>query len=129
MRYLAEAFALGALRRGRSIEQFLGRAADDARGIRWVEIVPGELGYRVVLHVSADVGGEQFCDLVELPPLGDSDEEEFGKQVAIVAEPPDAITAARDAVGASVDRWVNQGLAGDDYRDYVRAGRPITPQA
>jgi hypothetical protein len=126
MRYLAEAFALGALRRGRSIEQFLGRAAGEVPGIRWIEIVPDEAWYRVVLHVCGDVGGEHFCDLVEFPSLEEGDEEDFGEQVAIVAEASDALVAARDAVGASLDRWVNQGIAGDGYRDYVRAGRPAT---
>ena len=82
MRYLAEAFALGALHRGRSIEQFLGRAAGEVPGIRWVEIVPGEAGYRVVLHVYGDVGGEHFCDLVEFPPIKESDDEDFGEQAA-----------------------------------------------
>lgn len=128
MRYLTGDFALGALHCGRSIEQFLGLSDGEVLGIRWVEIVPGEAGYRVLLHACGDVGGENFCDLVEFPPLEEGDEEDFGEQVALVAEASDALLTARDAVGASVDRWVNQGMAGGEYRDYVRAGRPAMPR-
>lgn len=128
MRYLVEPFAIGALQRGRSIEQFLGAAGTlDAPGIRWVEIVPTSSGYKVVLHTSRDVGGEQFCDLVEFPPLDDSDEEDFGQEITTAPEAHDAMVAAQDSIGASPDRWVNQGIAGAEYRDYVGAGRPRSP--
>jgi hypothetical protein len=127
MRYLGEAFAIAALHRGRSIEQFLGHVGDsDGPGIRWVEIVPADDGYRVVLHTSRDVGGEHFCDLVEFPPLRESGEEDFGEEVAVAAEAPDALDAAHARTGATIDRWVNQGMAGDEYLDCVRAGRPRT---
>lgn len=125
MRHLTQNFAIGALRRGRSVEQFLGRAGGSGvLGIRWVEIVPASQGYKVVVHASRDVGGEHFCDLVEFPALGDSDEEDFGEQIAFVAEPLEALEAAGVGAGAVADRWVNQGMAGDEYLDYVRAGRP-----
>jgi hypothetical protein len=125
VRYLGETFAVAALRRGRTIEQFLGQAGDSGTpGIRWAEIVPADDGYRVMLHTSRDVGGEHLCDLVEFPPLEESGEEDFGEQVAAAAEARDALDAARAAVGAAIGRWVNQGMAGDEYLDYVRAGRP-----
>jgi hypothetical protein len=127
VRYLGEVFAIGALHRGRSIEQFLGRAGDSGTlGIRWVEIVPCGEGYRVVVHASRDVGGEHFRDLVEFPPLNDSDEEDFGEEVAVTAGARDALDAAHAGAGAVIDRWVNQGIAQDEYLDYVRAGRPRT---
>lgn len=130
MRYLGETYAIATLRHGRSIEQFLGRAGNaHTPGIRWVEIVPAHDGYRVVLHVSQDVGGERFCDLVEFPPLEESDEEYFGEQIAVAAEEHEALEAAHTRAGATVDRWVNQGIAADEYLDYVRAGRPPTRTA
>ena len=63
------------------------------------------------------MGGERFCDLVEFPPLEKGNEEGFGEQVVVVAQAPDALVAARGAVGAGVDRRVNQGMVGDEYRD------------
>lgn len=125
MRCLGENFAVAALRRGRSIEQFLGHAGDSGDlGIRWAEIVPAGEGYRVMLHASRDAGGEHYCDLPEFPPLEESGEEGFGEQVAVTAEARDALDAAHTAVGAAVGRWVNKGIAGDEYLGYVRAGRP-----
>jgi len=125
MRYLGETIAVATLHRGRAIEQFLGRAGDsDVPGIRWVEIVPAGEAYRVVLHTSRDVGGEQFRDLVEFPPLEESLEEDFGAQVAVAVEACDALAAAHAKTGATIDRWVNRGIAADEYLDYVRAGRP-----
>ena len=113
------------MHRGCSIEQSLGRAGDEgAVGIQWVEIVPSGAGYRIVLHVCCDVGGEDFCDLVEFPPLEEGDEEGFGKLVAVAPDARQALSAAGAVAGAAADRWVNQGMAGDEYLDYVRAGRP-----
>ena len=130
VRYLVEDFAVGALNRGRSIEQFLGSAGEpDNPGIRWVEIVPSRSGFKVILHTSRDVGGEHFADLVEFPPLEDSDQETFGQELATVSDPHDALSAAHQRAGAVLDRWVNQGIAGHEYLDYVRAGRPSSRPA
>ncbi|WP_042427272.1 hypothetical protein [Streptacidiphilus anmyonensis] len=124
MRFLEESFVLGALARGRAVEQFLGPAGDaEIRGVRWVEVVPNHAGFGVVLHTSADVGSEQFCDLVEFPPLALGDEE-FGREIAEVRAAVDALAIAEARTGAVRDRWVNGGIARDEYRDFVRAGRP-----
>jgi hypothetical protein len=123
VRHLVEPFAVGALRRGQSIEQFLGPAGTpQIPAIRWVSIEPSKLGYVVTLHVVRDVGGEGFYDLIEFPPLDPDDE--FGQELVIADDPLTAMTTAEVQVGAVRDRWVNVGLAGDEYRDYVRAGRP-----
>ena len=123
MRYLTEPFAVGALHRGRSIEQFLGPTGDPSvPAIRWVEIVPIPSGYKVVLHTSQDVGGEHFCDLVEFPPL--DPDEDLGQEIASTPGAHDALAEAHNHAEAARDRWVNQSMAGDEYLDYVRAGRP-----
>jgi hypothetical protein len=124
VRYLIESFALGALRRGRSIEQFLGAVRESATpGVRWVEVVPVSAGYRVILYTVEDVGGEHFCDLGEFPPLSPGDEEYFGEEVATTVEAPDALAMAEERTGAVQGRWVNHGIAQDEYLDFVRAGR------
>src|SRR5690242_11251755 len=69
MRYLAEPFAVGALRRGKAIAQFLGPAKgfDHESAIRWVEVNATRDGFMIVLQEAKDVGGERFADLWEFP--------------------------------------------------------------
>ncbi|MCT9010979.1 hypothetical protein [Streptomyces rhizosphaerihabitans] len=126
MRYLTESFALGALRRGRPIEQFLGPAGSPERpGIRYIELRPAKIRYEIYLHTLEDVGHETFVDVVEFPPLcTDDEEEEFGRLVATHDEPLAALATAEDITGAARGRWVNAGLVQDEYHDYVVAGRP-----
>ncbi|MDX3535743.1 hypothetical protein PV721_15510 [Streptomyces sp. MB09-01] len=38
-----------------------------------------------------------------------------------------ALATAEEKLGADRGRWVNQGMAGDDYRAYVRAERSTAP--
>jgi len=123
VRYLAESFALGALRRGRSVEQFLGPAGSPGHpGIRYVEVRPAKTNYEIFLHTKEDVGHETFADLVEFPPLDpDNDEEEFGR---LVATRDDPLAALEAATGALRGKWVNTGPAQFEYHDYVTAGRP-----
>ncbi|WP_409467276.1 hypothetical protein [Streptomyces sp. HC307] len=129
MRYLVEPLALAALRRGRSIEQFLGAAGTPKDpGIRWAELRPTAKGFALVVHVAQDIGGENFYDLVEFPSFeGEDGEEDFGRQIAVVDDALVALAIAEERIGAGRDRWVNQGTAGDEYRDYIRAGRPTLP--
>ncbi|MFD9658501.1 hypothetical protein [Streptomyces mirabilis] len=93
MRYLLDAFAIGALRRGRSVEQFLGpTGSPDRPGVRWVEVRPASGRYEVFLHAAQDVGHPGFIDLVEFPPLDlDDEEEEFGRLVTTVDDPLTAL--------------------------------------
>ncbi|MEU8007461.1 hypothetical protein AB0B66_40410 [Catellatospora sp. NPDC049111] len=132
MRYLSESFAIGALRRSVSIEQFLGPAFHhERRGIRWVAVEPCSNGrYRVVLYLSWDVGGELFGDLLEFPPLvPDADD---GEVLAEVDDAAGALQLSEQVTGAVRERWANFGVAAEDYFDYVRSGRlpdPLTKDA
>ncbi|MBO1332244.1 hypothetical protein [Streptomyces sp. VRA16 Mangrove soil] len=63
-------------------------------------------------------------DLDALPPLHDTDEEDFGLPVAVADDPAGALGAAAGRTAAVPRRWANQGMAGDEYRDFVVAGRP-----
>ncbi|MDD9375102.1 hypothetical protein M8Z33_00100 [Streptomyces sp. ZAF1911] len=128
MRYLAEPFILGALNRGRSVEQFLGPSGSPERlGIHWVEIRPVRGTYEVYLHAALDCE-PLTSDLDSLAPLCEYEEEEFGVVVATTNASLEALDAAETRTGAVRDRWVNQSMAGDEYSDYVLAGRPaVTP--
>lgn len=126
MRYLTGAYIIGALKRGRPVEQFLGPVGAPGRaGVGYVEIRPTRAAYDVYFHTVEDVGHEGFFDLVEFPPLNaDEDEEEFGRLTVTADDPDTALAAAEEATGAVRERWVNEGLIQDEYGDFVRAGRP-----
>lgn len=124
MRYLAEAFIVGALKRGCSVEQFLGPAGSPGGpGVRYVEVRPARGAYEVYVHAVLDREPPTF-DLDSLPPLVDDDEESFGLLVAATDDPDTALATAEAGTGAVRARWVNQSMAADEYRDYVLSGRP-----
>jgi hypothetical protein len=124
VRYPAEPFILGALKRGHAVEQFLGPAGSPERpGIYWIEIRPTHGTCEVYLHSALDC--EPLTgNLDSLPPLFDSEEEDFGLLLATANDPLAALDAAEISTGAVRERWVNQSMAGDEYRDYVLADRP-----
>ncbi|MFF4113664.1 hypothetical protein ACFY0P_09250 [Streptomyces sp. NPDC001714] len=126
MRYLTEAFVVGALKRGRPVEQFLGPIGAPGRpGVTYVEVRPAKASYEVYVHTVEDVGHDKFFDLVEFPPFdADADEEEFGRLIATTEDPSAALTAAQEATGAVPGKWVNESMVQDEYADFVRAGRP-----
>jgi hypothetical protein len=128
VRYLSESFAVGALRRSASIEQFLGPAFHgERRGIRWVAIEPRRDNlYAVVLYLSWDVGREHFGDLLEFPPL-DPDADDAGQIVAEVDDAVEALAIAERVTNAVRERWANFGVAAEDYFEYVRSGRLLDP--
>jgi hypothetical protein len=126
-------FAIGGLRRSRSIEQFLRPAFHDGRqGIRWVSIEPQRDGdYAIVLYLAEDMGGEHFADLLEFPPL-DRDADEDGQVLARTGDEREVLEKAEALTGAVRDRWANFGVAAEDYLEYVRSGRlphPLTQKA
>lgn len=126
--HLSESFAVGALRRSASIEQFLGPAFHgERRGIRWVAIEPRRNGrYALVLYLSWDVGGEHFGDLLEFPPL-DPEADDADEILAEVDDAVEALDTAERVTDAVRGRWVNFGVAVEDYFDDVRSGRLPDP--
>jgi hypothetical protein len=127
VRHLTRDFALGALRRGKPIEQFLGPVeVDGVAGIRWVAVTPWSDGrLRVSLHTVGDPDDDSIGDLANLLSLDPVDEDYVGegRELGSVDEPPDAIELAQRETGAAPDRWVNAGVVGEEYGDFVRARR------
>ncbi len=126
MRYLAESFILGALKRGRSVKQFLGPCGSaERRGVCYVEVRPTTTSYDVYLHTVEDAGSENFLDLGEFPPFNPDDEaSEFGRLLGTAEDPLTALITAEQRIGAERGRWVNENVVQDEYRDFVRTGRP-----
>ena len=120
MRYLTESFAAGALRRGASIEQFLGPAATPA-GVS-VRRNPWQLPTRSTYTSEEDP--DDFWDVTEFGSLEDREEDEFGRLIARADDPAHALATAEALVGASRTHWVNEGIIQDEYADYVHANRP-----
>jgi hypothetical protein len=127
VRHLTRAFALGALGRGKEIEQFLGGIQRDGRhGIRWLTLSPGRDGITVYLDEVEDVGTDTFWDIANFPPLNGQDEP-WGKVITVVPTPEEALDLAERDFGARSDRWVNQDVVGDEYGDYRTARGPQHP--
>ncbi|MEY9969012.1 hypothetical protein ABIA33_007099 [Streptacidiphilus sp. MAP12-16] len=130
VRHLAPGFALGALHRGKQIEQFLGEVdRDGRRGLRWIAISPDRTGVTIYLSEVEDAGTDTFYDVSEFPPL-DPDDGTWGKEIATVLTPEEALIRACSEPGVNPDRWVNEGVICDEYRDFRIASRnehPATP--
>ncbi|GAA3760167.1 hypothetical protein GCM10022225_52120 [Plantactinospora mayteni] len=129
MRYLTRSFAVGALRRGKGIEQFLGPV--DVAGepaIRWVSVDPRGGQYRVAVHLGRDPDDESVRDLANLLPLDPAEEQYVGegRELALVPDPETAITQAETLADAVPGQWVNCGVAGEGYADLVRSRRGVT---
>lgn len=126
MRYLSRQFAIGTLRRGNGIEQFLGGAQIEGEpAIRWVEISPRSGRYRISVHTVQDPGDDQVRDLPNLISLDPVDEEYAGegRELGVVQDEAEAMSLAERLTDARPDRWVNHAVAGEEYMDYVRSRR------
>ncbi|MCG5437845.1 hypothetical protein [Micromonospora foliorum] len=124
MRHLSRSFLLDALNRNKEAEQFLGPVViAGVEGIRWVSIWPWQEGYNVSIHDVQDLDDENRRDLSVFPSLDPDGEDDPGpgRVIGHVEDPAEALDLAERATGASPDRWVNHGVAGEDYADFVRA--------
>ena len=108
MRYLTRQFAIGALRRGSGIEQFLGGVEIDGEpAIRWVAIGLTDRRYRVSLHTVQDPDDDRVGD----------------RELALSDDEEEAMALAEHLTDADPRRWVNHAVAGEEYMDYVRSRR------
>jgi hypothetical protein len=126
MRYLTRQFAIGALRRGNGIEQFLGGAEVDGEpAIRWVAISPMNKQHRISLHTVQDPDDDRVGDLPNLISLDPVDEAYVGegRELGLSEDEAEAISLAEHLTDARPDRWVNHAVAGEEYLDYVRSRR------
>lgn len=104
-------------KRGKAIEQFLGReSADGCFRVRWLEIRHGIAGAELWHFEAQDFGSAESMDVYEWIDIGND------APKAVFSTVSAALDFASEAFGASLDRWVNQGVVQDEYRDSIIAG-------
>jgi hypothetical protein len=118
-RYLTEYFLHGAISRGREVGQFLGGFSHDGQpAIRYLSMRADESGVVLSLFEKYDPQDEEWCDVMS---FGELDEVEQGEAAAEhhCKGIADALALAGKSYGAPPDRWVNEGMLDDEYRDYL----------
>ncbi len=124
MRYLAPIFQESTLRRGKSLEQFLGSGTRrNENTIRCLELRPTALGVEVWLHEAADIGDERHLDYYPFIYHDDVNGDPVAA-VALLDSPAAALEFAVLRLGVSPSRWTNLGVSQDEYLDFIKAGRP-----
>ena len=123
MRHLTERQASSALRRGRQIDQFLGREQlpDRRWTLRWLTVFSTNREFVLSQHHVEDVGDGQMADIGTFPPIDPDEYLGEGTDIA-TAESADKILAMALEHGATPDRWVNAGVLADEYLDSRSAG-------
>ena len=117
VRHLTESQAAGALDRGRAIEQLL---ASDSTVIEWLRLSGRSSSITLFRHRVRDLGGDDFKDVYEFPPVDAEEEQGEGKVLATFTKGAEALAASVDH-GARAGRWVNDGMIQDEYADATDA--------
>ena len=114
MRHLSPSDIAATLRRGRSVEQFLGRGLV-AGTIAWLELRPTGQTVSLYRFEVPDIGSSDHLDLYE---FGEDD-----SGVLCITETLDKVLSHAHSVGANPARWANQQVIQDEYGDFISAGR------
>lgn len=122
MRHLPATDIPAILRRGKSVEQFVGRSPANPDYIRHIELRPSNDSIQLWVYDVEDIGGEEWLDLYDFPYLEPDGPE---APVAIFQDAQAAVAYAASTFLAAPDRWTNQLIAQDEYLDYIRADRPL----
>lgn len=120
-RHLTVQEGVAALRRGRQIEQWLGadQLEDGPTAIGWLTASRRGTSFALVRHRVRDVWTPDFFDVTVFPAV--DEQEEFGEGVVLAdASDPEQLLEQAVAHGADPERWVNQGVVQDEYRDSRR---------
>ena len=115
VRHLHPTQVESALRRGSQVEQLLSiDSGDRAIGIvRWLSLSLVRDRFELRLHEAEDVGSIDFADIAAFPSADPEDEFGEGRLVASSPEASEILDAA-SGFGAAPDRWVNQGVVGNE---------------
>jgi hypothetical protein len=117
MRYLTDDYIRTALRRGKTVEQFLGGGMiGEERTIRYLALSPDGDSFSLTFFECIDEGSESFLDLYEFS-YASPDDDPPSRSFDTIEE---ALAYAGVTYGAVATRWANQFVIQDDYADYLR---------
>lgn len=124
-RYLLRDEIEGVLRRGRTVECFLGACERDGKpGVRHVVLSMLDRAVAVRVYDSADRGSPEFLDIDEFGPLDPEVEHGDPDQVIEFASLEECLASMSQRWPGSSGRIVNEGVVQDEYADYVRGRSP-----
>lgn len=121
LRYLSTTDILAALKRGQSVEQFLGVCPNQVGYIRHVELRPTASGVELWVFDVEDIGNQDFLDIYDFPDL-----EPDGREGPAVhfEDAESALNAATATFATHPARWTNLGVAQSEYLDFICMERP-----
>jgi len=110
MRFLLLDEIDGALSRGQSVEQFLGKGITPD-SISWLELRPTEGKIEIWAFEVEDVGDSEYRDIYSFPITGVAPEE----PLATLGSAEDALLFAQANCSAPPSQWHNQGVIQNLY--------------
>ena len=111
MRYLPIADVESVLRRGKSVEQFLGKCRTH-QTVRCVELRPINGIVEIWVFEVEDIGSSDYLDLYAFPAVGECFEEPVTSCPLV-----EAMEWSEHNLRASPTRWVNQGVVQSEYAE------------
>lgn len=122
-RYLLRNEVEGALRRGKTVECFLGGFEDAGRpGMRHISLDMDGAAVIARLYESADLGDPALLDIYEFGPLSPSLDLGEADQKLVFLSLDSCLDYMEQSWPGSSSRLVNEGVLQDEYADFV-AGR------
>ncbi|MFV7709982.1 hypothetical protein [Shewanella algae] len=121
-RYLDESEANSAIRRGKSVEIFLGPCeASGESGIRWASASRVESGVELSVFEVQDEGSPEYLDIYEFTPLRDDLCPGEPTERVNIASVSEIGAFVRSRYGIAMPGLVNEGVVQDEYKTYIEA--------
>ncbi|MBE2321404.1 hypothetical protein DVA67_036165 [Solirubrobacter sp. CPCC 204708] len=116
-RHLTCPEAIAALRRGKVVEQLLALEPHNHEPVvRWLSVSSRGGAFGVTLHLVHDPCDPTFLDLSEFAPVNEDEDVGEGTEAGRAADPEEALHIATQ-LGAASERWVNEFVVAEEYRD------------
>lgn len=118
MRYLTLNYIESSLNRGKAIEQFIGEITREGKqGIRFLQVRVHSSSYQLSIYDVEDIGSEEYLDVYSFSPIVEEDYDDPQRQIFNSLDETLAFTSSH--LTASIDRWTNEGIVQDEYKDYI----------
>jgi hypothetical protein len=115
-RYLTWLEAVSALDRGKAVEQLLpAQNHDGLPTVRWLTVYRPD-AFVVAVHHVYDPCDPEFLDVSAFAPVDENEDNGAGIEIGRASDPEQALRIAGGS-GAAPERWVNQFVVAEEYRD------------